>query len=89
MIEPNKGNNIIGDNQYKKKFKKFNNIDPLLENLLLNLNRHFLHAKTLGFTHPVTKEEIEFYAKIYSEFEYSDESSYLFSIKSMGFKTYK
>ena len=64
-----KGNNIIGDNQYKKKFKKFNNIDPLLENLLLNLNRQFLHAKTLGFTHPVTKEEIEFSSFLPQELE--------------------
>ena len=55
-----KGNNILGDQKYKKKFKKFKNIDPKLEDLLLNLNRQFLHAKTLGFTHPISGLEIEF-----------------------------
>ena len=55
-----KGNNILGDKKYKKKFKKFKNIDPKLEDLLLNLNRQFLHAKTLGFIHPIGGKEIEF-----------------------------
>jgi len=55
-----KGNNIIGDKKYKKKFKKFKNIDSKLENLLLKLDRQYLHAKTLGFTHPVNGEKIEF-----------------------------
>ena len=26
-----KGNNILGDKKYKKKFKKFKNIDPNIE----------------------------------------------------------
>ena len=55
-----KGNNILGDKQYKKKFKKFKNIDKDLEKLLLNLNRQFLHAKHLGFIHPSSGKEIEF-----------------------------
>ncbi len=55
-----KGNNILGDKQYKKKFKKFKNIDKDLEKLLLNLNRQFLHAKYLGFIHPSSGKEIEF-----------------------------
>ena len=42
-----KGNNILGDKKYKKKFKKFKNIDPELEKLILNLDRQFLHAKLL------------------------------------------
>ena len=54
-----KGNSILGDKKYKKKFKKFKNIDPKIENLLLNINRQFLHAKTLGFKHPINSNEIE------------------------------
>ena len=46
------GNSIVGDDKYKKKFKKIKNIDPLLEKNLIGLNRQFLHAKTLGFLHP-------------------------------------
>ncbi len=55
-----KGNNILGDNKYKKKFKKFKNIDMDLEKSLYRLNRQFLHAKTLGFIHPKTGKELEF-----------------------------
>ena len=64
-----KGNNILGDKKYKKKFKKFKNIDSKLENLLLKLDRQFLHAKTLGFTHPVNEEEIEFSSFLPQELE--------------------
>jgi len=55
-----KGNNILGDNKYKKKFKKLKNIDIDLEESLYKLNRQFLHAKTLGFTHPKSGKELEF-----------------------------
>ena len=55
-----KGNNILGDNKYKKKIKKLKNIDINLEKSLYKLNRQFLHAKTLGFTHPKSGEELEF-----------------------------
>ena len=55
-----KGNNILGDKKYKKKFKKFKNVDPKLENLIYKLNRQFLHAKTLGFIHPKNGKEIKF-----------------------------
>ena len=64
-----KGNNILADKKYKKKFKKFKNIDSKLENLLLKLDRQFLHAKTLGFTHPVNGEEIEFSSFLPQELE--------------------
>ena len=46
------GNSIVGDDKYKKKFKKIKNIDPSLEKNLMKLNRQFLHAKTIGFIHP-------------------------------------
>ena len=55
-----KGNNILGDKKYKKKFKKFKNIDPALEAQIYKLNRQFLHAKTLGFIHPKTGKEMIF-----------------------------
>ena len=55
-----KKNHILGDKKYKKKFKKFKNIDPELENLITKLDRQFLHAKTLGFVHPDNGKQIEF-----------------------------
>jgi len=64
-----KGNNILGDKKYKKKFKKFKNIDSKLENLLLKLDRQFLHAKTLRFTHPVNGKKIEFSSFLPQELE--------------------
>ena len=54
------GNSIVGDDKYKKKFKRIKNIDPLLEKKLVNLNRQFLHAKTIGFIHPKKKQEMIF-----------------------------
>jgi len=64
-----KGNNILGDKKYKKKFKKFKNIDPELEKLILNLDRQYLHAKTLGFTHPVNEKVVEFSSFLPQELE--------------------
>jgi len=55
-----KGNNILGDKKYKKKFKKFKNIDPKLEEYILELDRQFLHAKVLGFFHPRSGKYLEF-----------------------------
>ena len=54
------GNSIVGDDKYKKKYKKLKNIDMSLESLISKLDRQFLHAKTLGFVHPKTNEEIVF-----------------------------
>ena len=54
------GNSIVGDDKYKKKYKKLKNIDMGLESLISKLNRQFLHAKTLGFVHPKTNEEMVF-----------------------------
>ena len=54
------GNSIVGDDKYKKKYKKIKNIDLELENLISNLGRQFLHAKTLGFIHPRTNKEMVF-----------------------------
>ena len=64
-----KGNNILGDKKYKKKFKKFENIDEELEKSILKLDRQFLHAKVLGFKHPGTGEELEFSSILPQELE--------------------
>ena len=63
------GNSIVGDDKYKKKFKKIKNIDPLLENKLTSLNRQFLHAKTIGFIHPKNKKEMIFNSILPQELE--------------------
>ena len=55
-----KGNNILGDKKYKKKFKKIKNINLDLERSILELDRQFLHAKVIGFKHPSTREDLEF-----------------------------
>jgi 23S rRNA pseudouridine1911/1915/1917 synthase len=54
------GNSIVGDDKYKKKYKKIKNIDLELEILISKLNRQFLHAKTIGFIHPKTNKELSF-----------------------------
>ena len=54
------GHSIVGDDKYKKKFKKIKNINPSLEKKLMNLNRQFLHAKTIGFIHPKKNKEMVF-----------------------------
>ena len=54
------GNSIVGDDKYKKKFKRIKNIDPLLEKILVKLSRQFLHAKTLGFIHPKKNKKMIF-----------------------------
>jgi len=55
-----KGNNILGDEKYRKKFKKLKNIDKNLEKIIYNLNRQFLHAKVLGFIHPKSGKKLRF-----------------------------
>ena len=62
-----KGNNILGDKKYKKKFKQFKKIDEDLNNKILNLDRQFLHAKQLGFDHPRIGERLEFSSNIPKE----------------------
>ena len=54
------GNSVVGDDKYKKKYKKLKNIDVNLENSISKLNRQFLHAKILGFVHPKTNQKMIF-----------------------------
>jgi len=55
-----KGNSIVGDDKYKKKYKKLKNVDLKIQKLISDLPRQFLHAKTLGFTHPKKNEKMLF-----------------------------
>jgi len=55
-----KGNPIVGDKLYKKKNKKFKKIDVELNSIIKNIDRQFLHAKSLGFVHPLSNKEVHF-----------------------------
>ncbi len=55
-----KGNSIVGDDKYKKKYKNLKNIDLKIQNLISNLPRQFLHAKTIGFIHPKNNKKMHF-----------------------------
>ena len=63
------GNNIVGDDKYKKKFKKIKNINVTLEKKLINLKRQFLHAQTIGFIHPKKNKEMIFNSILPQELE--------------------
>ena len=63
------GNSIVGDDKYKKKFKRFKGIDLSLEKILTKLNRQFLHAKTLGFIHPKKNKQMIFNSILPNELE--------------------
>ena len=63
------GNSIVGDDKYKKKFKKIKDIDEDLNNLLIGLDRQFLHAKTLGFYHPQKRVEMIFTSNLPHELD--------------------
>ena len=62
-----KGNSIVGDDKYKKKYKKLKNVNFEIQNLISNLNRQFLHAITLGFVHPNTRKEMVFSSNLSQE----------------------
>ena len=62
-----KGNSIVGDDKYKKKYKKLKNVNFEIQNLISNLNRQFLHAITLGFVHPNTRKEMVFSSNLPQE----------------------
>ena len=63
------GNSIVGDDKYKKKYKKLKDIEPSLEKILMKLNRQFLHAKTLGFIHPKKNKHMIFNSILPNELE--------------------
>ena len=64
-----KGNSIVGDQKYKKKFRKLENINKHLEKKIINLDRQFLHAVSLGFTHPTKNKRMNFKSKLPNDLE--------------------
>ena len=62
-----KGNQIVGDKKYKKKYKKLKSINDQVNEVILNLDRQFLHAKTLGFNHPSSGEKLFFKSNLPSD----------------------
>ncbi len=63
------GNSIVGDDKYKKNYKKIKNVNKELKELLVNLKRQFLHAKTIGFIHPKKREKMIFNSILPQELE--------------------
>ena len=63
------GHSIVGDDKYKKKFKKIKNVDLSLKNNLINLNRQFLNAKTLGLIHTKNNKKMIFNSILPHELE--------------------
>ena len=55
-----KGNQIVGDKKYKKKFKKLKSVSDEVNEQINNLRRQFLHASILGFRHPRSGEKLFF-----------------------------
>jgi 23S rRNA pseudouridine1911/1915/1917 synthase len=63
-----RGNPILGDKSYGKT-KKFKKINTNVEKIINNFKRQALHAKSLGFIHPVSKKELFFEAKRPKDFD--------------------
>ncbi len=55
-----RGNQIVGDKKYKKKYKKLKSVNDEINERILNLDRQFLHAKVLGFNHPKSEKKLLF-----------------------------
>ena len=64
-----KGNSIVGDQKYRKKFRKLENINKHLEKKIMNLDRQFLHAVSLGFIHPTKNKRMNFKSKLPNDLE--------------------
>ena len=55
-----KGNQIVGDKKYKKKYKKLKYVNDKIDEKIMKLERQFLHAKILGFNHPRSGKRLYF-----------------------------
>ena len=64
-----KGTSLLGDKQYGKKNVKFKKINNEFFMKLNELSGQALHAKTLGFNHPVTKKWMSFNTDLPDEFK--------------------
>ncbi len=64
-----KGVTLLGDSQYGKKNVKFKKINNEFFIKLNELSGQALHAKTLGFSHPITKKWMNFNSNLPDEFK--------------------
>ncbi len=64
-----KGAFLLGDNQYGKKNIRFKKINKDFFVYLNRLNGQALHAKSLGFTHPVKKKWLNFESELPNDFK--------------------
>ncbi len=64
-----KGSPLLGDKQYGKKNIKFKKINKDFERNLNLLSRQALHAKNLGFFHPVNKKFMNFDSDLPADFK--------------------
>ena len=64
-----KGHPLIGDKKYGKKKQKFKKINFRFEKILSSFDRQALHAKSLGFYHPVKKKFLNFESKLPGDFK--------------------
>ena len=64
-----KGSSLLGDKQYGKKIIKFKKINNEFFIKLNKLSGQALHAKTLEFTHPLTKKWMSFVSELPNEFK--------------------
>ena len=60
---------VIGDKVYIKNHKSALKIPESAKNLINTFPRHALHAATLGFVHPITKEYLEFSSELPDDFQ--------------------
>ena len=55
---------LAGNIKYNDRLEKFNKIDLQLNSMIKNIDRQFLHAKSLGFIHPLKDKEVHFEAPL-------------------------
>jgi len=64
-----KGCPILGDKKYGKRKTKFKKLDKEFKDELTSINRQILHAKTLGFEHPTSKNFVNFDTDLPKDFQ--------------------
>ena len=64
-----KGNQIVGDKKYKKKYKKLKSISEDINKKIMRLERQFLHARILGFNHPRSGKKLFFEVNLPEDLE--------------------
>ena len=64
-----KGTSLLGDKQYGKKNIKFKKINNDFFRKLTKLSGQALHAKTIGFTHPISQKWMRFNSDLPEEFK--------------------